>query len=99
MQHEITITVNEVPLDVRVWVTNPRPATLHTPADEFEVEVEQVFLDDIEVTDMLATWVRDNIQEQVHAKMWDLIEAELEDAMIAKAEARAEFYRMMKEAA
>jgi hypothetical protein len=31
--------------------------------------------------------------------MWDLIEAELEDAMIAKAEARAEFNRMWKEAA
>lgn len=99
MQHEITITVNEVPLDVHVWVTGPRSATTHTPAEYLEVEVEQVFLEDLDVTDMLATWVHDKIQEEANARVWDMLEAELEDAMIAKAEARAEFNRLMQEAA
>ena len=94
-----TITVYEVDFEVEFNATPYVAATFYDPAEGGEVEIEGVYLNGTEVTDMLAQHVMDKIEMQLidwAAKAEDEVNDDYADAM----EERGEYIRhMMREAA
>jgi len=66
-----TITINDVELQVEYSRSGYRPASFDSPSEGGDVEIEAVFLDGNNVSELLADWVMERITESLEFHLHD----------------------------
>ena len=83
-----SFSAGDIVLDVEFTATPYIPATYDNPQEGGEVEVQGIYLEGLEVTDILSQWVLDKAEGVAGDSAVELMQERLDSAMEDEAEAK-----------